>query len=109
MLELNGIWEFICEGIGDHVFEFQLAHPLNAWAITEASVKAYKVDARTLARLLRLDMVPRSYVRPGTFAIRGRKCGSSPLVQRYTSFKNRIHTELTRNGLRRPMLRHYRG
>jgi transposase len=103
VLESTGIWEFIYEGIEARGFEVQLAHPLKVRAIAEASVKTDKVDARTLARLLRLDMVPRSYVpsrdvRDLRQLVRQRAF----LVQRCTSFKNRIHAELTRNGIRRP-------
>lgn len=103
VLESTGIWEFIYEGIEARGFEVQLAHPLKVRAIAEASVKTDKVDARTLARLLRLDMVPRSYVPSRDIRdLRQKVRQRAFLVQRCTSFKNRIHAELTRNGLRRP-------
>lgn len=103
VLESTGIWEFIYEGIERRGFEVQLAHPLKVRAIAEASVKTDKVDARTLARLLRLDMVPRSYVPSRDIRdLRQLVRQRAFLVQRCTSFKNRIHAELTRNGLRRP-------
>lgn len=103
VLESTGIWEFIYEGIEARGFEVQLAHPLKVRAIAEASVKTDKVDARTLAKLLRLDMVPRSYVPSRDMRdLRQLVRQRAYLVQNCTSFKNRIHAELTRNGLRRP-------
>lgn len=103
VLESTGIWEFIYEGIEARKFEVQLAHPLKVRAIAEASVKTDKVDARTLAKLLRLDMVPRSYVPSRDLRdLRQLVRQRAYLVQNCTSFKNRIHAELTRNGLRRP-------
>lgn len=103
VLESTGIWEFIYEGIERRGFEVQLAHPLKVRAIAEASIKTDKVDARTLAKLLRLDMVPRSYVPSRDIRdLRQRVRQRAFLVQRCTSFKNRIHAELTRNGIRRP-------
>jgi len=103
VLESTGIWEFIYEGIERRGFEVQLAHPLKVRAIAEASVKTDKIDARTLAKLLRLDMVPQSYIPSRDIRdLRQRVRQRAFLVQRCTSFKNRIHAELTRNGIRRP-------
>ena len=57
VLESTGIWEFVYEMIERHGFEMVLAHPLKVRAIAEAKVKTDKVDARTLAHLLRADLV----------------------------------------------------
>jgi transposase len=103
VLESTGIWEFIYEGIEARGFPVMLAHPLKVRAIAEAKIKTDKVDARTLAQLLRADMIPRSYVpsreiRDLRHLVRQR----AYLVQKCTSFKNRIHAELLRRGIRRP-------
>lgn len=103
VLESTGIWEFIYEGIEARGFEVQLAHPLKVRAIAEAKVKNDKVDARTLAQLLRLNAVPRSYIPSKDIRdLRQLVRQRAFLVQRCTSFKNRIHAELTRHGLKRP-------
>jgi len=53
VLESTGIWEFIYELIWKRGFEAVLAHPLRVRALAEARVKMDRVDAETLARLLR--------------------------------------------------------
>lgn len=103
VLESTGIWEFIYEGIEKRGFEAVLAHPLKVRAIAEARVKTDKVDAQTLAHLLRADLVPRSWVpskdvRDLRQLVRQR----SYLVRQSTSLKNRTHAELLRRGIRRP-------
>ena len=103
VLESTGIWEFVYETIERHGFEAVLAHPLKVRAIAEAKVKTDKVDARTLAHLLRADLVPRSYIPSKDMRdLRQLVRQRAYLVQRSTSFKNRIHTELLRRGIRRP-------
>jgi transposase len=103
VLESTGIWEFIYEGIEKKGFEVVLAHPLKVRAIAEAKVKTDKVDAETLAQLLRANLIPRSWVpskdvRDLRQLVRQR----AYLVQQSTSLKNRIHAELLRRGVRRP-------
>jgi len=103
VLESTGIWEFIYEGIEKRGFEAQLAHPFKVRAIAEAKVKTDKVDAETLAQLLRADLIPRSWVpskdvRDLRQLVRQR----AYLVKQSTSLKNRIHAELLRRGVRRP-------
>ena len=103
VLESTGIWEFIYEGIEKKGFEVQLAHPLKVRAIAEAKVKTDKVDAETLANLLRADLIPRSWVpskdvRDLRQLVRQR----AYLVKQSTSLKNRTNAELLRRGVRRP-------
>jgi transposase len=103
VLESTGIWEFIYEGIERRGFEVQLAHPLKVRAIAEARIKTDKVDAETLAQLLRANLIPRSWVpskdvRDLRQLVRQR----AYLVKQSTSLKNRIHAELLRRGVRRP-------
>ena len=103
VLESTGIWEFIYEAIERRGFEVVLAHPLKVRAIAEAKVKTDKIDARTLAHLLRADLVPRSYIPSKDMRdLRQLVRQLAYLVQRSTGFKNRIHAELLRRGIRRP-------
>jgi transposase len=102
VLESTGMWDFIYERIEARGFEVTLAHPLKVKAIASAKVKTDKVDARTLAQLLRLDMVPPSYVPPKDVRdLRQLVRQRAYLVQKSTSFKNKVHAELTRRGVRR--------
>lgn len=103
VLESTGVWEFVYGIVEARGFEVVLAHPLQVKAIASARVKTDKVDARTLARLLYLDMVPASHVPPREVRdlrelLRHRKA----LVEKSTAFKNRVHAELLRRGIKRP-------
>jgi len=103
VLESTGIWEFIYEGIESKGFEVVLAHPLKVRAIAEARVKTDKVDAETLAHLLRANLIPRSHV-PSRDVRNLRQLVRlrAYLVRQSTGFKNRIHAELRRRGIRPP-------
>ena len=103
VLESTGIWEFIYEGIERRGFEAVLAHPLKVRAIAEARVKTDKVDAETLAQLLRADLIPRSWIPPKDIRdLRQLVRQRAYLVREATRFKNRIHAEVLRRGVRRP-------
>jgi transposase len=80
-----------------------LSNPSKTRLIAEAKVKTDKVDARTLARLLRADMLPTCYVlgeelRSRRELLRHRM----NLVKTRTAVKNRIHGLLDKHGLRMP-------
>jgi len=103
VLESTGIWEFIYEGIEKRGFEAVLAHPLKVRAIAEARVKTDKVDAETLAQLLRADLIPRSWIPPKDIRdLRQLVRQRAYLVRQAARFKNRIHAEILRRGVRRP-------
>ncbi len=51
----------LLEGLGHKVV---LAHPLKTRMIADAKIKTDKIDAKTLAELLRGDLLPTSYVPP---------------------------------------------
>lgn len=103
VLESTNVWEYIFETIESAGFDVTLAHPKQVKAIAAARVKTDKVDARTLAELLRADMIPASYVperdvRDLREALRTR----ASLVCDTTSLKNRIHAKLLRRGIQKP-------
>ncbi|HEX9907971.1 MAG TPA: IS110 family transposase [Thermoplasmata archaeon] len=103
VLESTGIWEFIYEGIERRGFEAVLAHPLKVRAIAEARVKTDKVDAETLAQLLRADLIPRSWIPSKDMRdLRQLVRQRAYLVRQAARFKNRIHAEILRRGVRRP-------
>jgi len=103
VLESTGVWEFVYEIIESRGFDVLLAHPMKVKAISSAKVKTDKVDSRTPAHLLRMDMIPASHVpekkvRDLRELVRHRKA----LVENSTAFKNRVKAELLRRGIRRP-------
>jgi transposase len=103
VLESTGVWEYIYDGIEDRGFEGVLAHPLKVRAIAEARIKTDKVDAETLAQLLRADLIPRSWVPSRDIRdLRQLVRQRAYLARQSTSFKNRVSAELLRRGIRRP-------
>jgi transposase len=81
----------------EEVTEVVLAHPYKTRLIAEAQVKTDRLDARTLAQLLRADLIARAHV--PSAATRQRK---NVLRQRLfwvklrTAIRNRLHTLLAR-------------
>ena len=93
----------VADALRPHVARVTVSNPMATRAIAQAKVKTDKVDARTLAHLLRADLVPRSYIPSKDLRdLRQLVRQRAYLVQRATSFKNRIHAELLRRGIRRP-------
>lgn len=78
-------------------YDVKVAHPLMVKAIAYAKVKNDKVDARTLADLLRADMIPESYVPDEkTRELRDLVRRRHSLVETRTSFKSKVHAELAK-------------
>ena len=57
-------WYWLVDGLMDAGFEVTLAHTLGLYTIKGAKVKTDKRDAFNLARLLRLDAIPKAYIYP---------------------------------------------
>jgi transposase len=99
-LEATYGWEWLAELLEDHGYEFHLAHPLRTKAIASARVKTDAVDARTLAQLLRADLLPEAYVAPRELRdLRDLLRQRVALTQMRTALKNRVHALLARQGL----------
>jgi transposase len=89
--------EHIYDLLKEEGYDVRVAHPLMVKAIAYAKVKNDKVDARMLADLLRLDMIPESYI-PSieTRELRDLARRRHYFVSTRTMFKNKIHAELSR-------------
>ena len=99
----GNLWIQIHDRLEKHGFTVALSNPAKTRLIAEAKVKTDKVDARTLAALLRADMIPTCYV-PGA-ELRSRRellRHRVNLVKNRTMVKNRIHGLLDKHGLRMP-------
>jgi transposase len=85
----------VVELLRPYVGEIVVSNPLKTRAIAEAKVKTDKVDAETLARLLRADYLPAVW-QPDAATARLRHVSSqrSSLVADRTAIKNRIHALL---------------
>jgi len=95
-------WEWLAELLEDAGFEMHLAHPLRTRAIAAARVKTDAVDARTLAHLLRADLLPEAYIAPRELRdLRELLRHRAALVGMRTAIKNRVHAVLARHGVTR--------
>jgi transposase len=80
--------------------EPHLVHPSRCKAIASARLKNDKVDAATLAQLLRADLLPEAWIAPQ--ATRGSPRllrHRATLVRLWTSLKNRVHAVLADRGI----------
>jgi transposase len=83
-------WGWLLELLEDYGFEPHMVHPLQCKAIASARLKNDKVDAATLAQLLRADLLPEAWIAP-------------PAVRQLrTLLRNRIHAVLADHGHGRP-------
>ena len=78
-----------------------LANPLKTKAIASARIKSDKVDARTLAHLLRTNLIPECYVPPKEMReIRSLVRHRLSIVKLRTMVKNKVHALVDRNGFK---------
>ena len=87
----------------DAGYELHLAHPLRTKAIASARVKNDAVDARTLAHLLRTDLLPEAYIAPRELPeprdlLRHRVA----LTRMRSALKQRVGAILAKHGIQRP-------
>jgi transposase len=100
-LEATYGWEWLAELLEDSGYELHLAHPLRTKAIAAARVKTDAVDARTLAQLLRADLLPEAYVAPRELRdLRDLLRQRVVLTHMRSALKNRVHALLARQGVR---------
>ena len=104
VMEAGANWPFVYDILEPAVEEVLLAHPLRVRAIAAARVKTDAIDARTLAHLLRSDLIPAAYIPPAPvrearelFRFR------LDLVKQRIALKNRVHALLTKEGLTSPV------
>ena len=98
-LEATYGWEWLADVLQGAGYELHLAHPLRTKAIASARVKTDSVDARTLAQLLRADLLPEAYVAPRELRdLRDLLRHRIALTQMRTALKNRVHAMLARHG-----------
>jgi transposase len=102
-LEATYGWDWLAELVEDEGYDLRLAHPLGTRAIAAARVKTDAVDARTLAHLLRADLLPEAYLAPRELRdLRELLRLRIFLTRLRTGAKNRVHALLARHGLSCP-------
>jgi transposase len=102
-LEATYGWEWLAELLEDSGHELHLAHPLRTKAIAAARVKTDAVDARTLAHLLRCDLLAEAYVAPRELRdLRDLLRHRAALTRMRSALKNRVGAILAKHGIQRP-------
>jgi transposase len=102
-VEATGNWMWLYELIEARHPDLVLAHPLKTKAIASARIKTDKIDATTLAQLLRADLVPAAYIPPR--AVRDTReilRYRASLVRLRTQVKNKIAAILSKTGITTP-------
>ena len=98
VLEAGRNWTVMYDWLEEELDEVKLAHPMKVKAIAEAKIKTDKIDAKTLAHLLRCDLVPEAYVPDKeTRTIKNILRQRMFFVKLSTMVKNRIHIIIDRH------------
>lgn len=102
-LEATYGWEWLADVLEEAGFELHLAHPLRTKAIASARVKTDAVDARTLAHLLRTDLLPEAYIAPRELRdLRDLLRHRVALTRMRSALKQRVGAILAKHGIQRP-------
>jgi transposase len=96
-------WGWLLELLEDYGFSPHMVHPLQCKAIASARLKNDKVDAATLAQLLRADLLPEAWIAPPEVRqLRALLRHRIQLVRLRTLLRNRIHAIIADHGHGRP-------
>lgn len=96
-------WGWLVQLLEDYGFSPHLVHPLQCKAIASARLKNDKVDAATLAQLLRADLLPEAWIAPPQVrALRALLRHRAQLVRVRTLLRNRVCAVLADHGHNRP-------
>jgi transposase len=102
-LEATYGWEWLVDLLETAGHELHLAHPLRTKAIAAARVRTDAVDARTLAHLLRTDLLPEAHIAPRELRdLRDLLRHRIALTRIRSSLKQRVGAVLAKNGIARP-------
>jgi transposase-like protein len=93
-------WGWLVELLEELELEPHLVHPSRCKAIASARLKNDKVDAATLAQLLRADLLPEAWIAPQQVRdLRALLRHRASLVRSSTALKNRVHAVLADRGI----------
>jgi transposase len=93
-------WGWLAELLEELELEPHLVHPSRCKAIASARLKDDRVDARTLAQLLRAELLPEAWIAPQAVRDqRGLLRHRAALVRTATALKCRVHAILADRGI----------
>lgn len=93
-------YQYLYDLLQDEGYNVKVAHPLMVKAIAYAKVKTDKVDARILADLLRMNMIPECYIPNKEIGdLRDLVGRRFYFVSIRTMFKNKVHVEMSKRWL----------
>lgn len=99
-VETTGSWEWFVDAASLLVEEVHLVHARQAKAIAETKAKTDKLDARTLAWLLKNELVPEVFIPPlEARQLRDVFRHRTYMLKKRTGFKNRVHAMLNKWGV----------
>lgn len=91
VVECTGSWYWVADWCARHDIPLTLAHAKMLKAISYAKVKTDKVDARTLAELLRVGLIPQAHMQMGPQRdLRELTRGRLRMVQRREKLQNMV-------------------
>lgn len=101
VFEASRNWPYPASLLRSQGVEAVMAHPLRVRAIASARIKTDKIDSKTLAHLLRADLIPTSYMPPDVIVqLRGLMRYRVTIGRMRAEVKSRIRTVLAREGKR---------
>jgi len=104
-MEATLYWHWLERQLTARGFKVLVAHPYQVKLIWQARTKTDPIDARKLAELARVNLLPAIWIPdPATRALRQLLRGRVFLVRQRTVMRNRIHAYLTAENLRCPEL-----
>jgi transposase len=96
-------WGWLVALLEDYGFAPHMVHPLRCKAIASARLKNDRMDAATLAQLLRADLLPEAWIAPlEVRQLRALLRHRVALVRLGTGLRNRIHAVAADHGYDRP-------
>lgn len=105
VMEATLYWHWLERQLTARGFDVMVAHPYQVKLIWQARTKTDPIDARKLAELARVNLLPAIRIPdPATRALRQLLRGRVFLVRQRTVMRNRIHAYLTAENLRCPEL-----
>lgn len=99
-VEATSNWHWFCDLLQEMELPVELSHPGKTKAIASARIKNDKIDAHTLAQLLRADLLPAAHIStPEARRHRELLRHRAMLVRLRTGVKNRVHALLAKYNL----------